>query len=162
MHHTPLCALVISAHEHACSVPSPPHQVLLSLLSSLSLYTPTSVHPAPKLVQIVRGTPLAGITAFRGARETSLWFLDGASAASGTAGILGDARPAEFWAAADLARGDAGGRVLSSTRRTCTVVLTRRPTTSIEGSEESGGKRDGVSDDRWEGEGDDRRLGAEA
>ena len=117
---------------------STPHQALLSLLSSLSLSSsaPTPVQPTPKLVQIERGAPLAGITAFRGARETSLWFLDGTS---GTPGILADTRPAEFWAVADLARGDAGVRVLSATGRTCTVVLTRRPTpcaTSTEGSEE--------------------------
>lgn len=104
--------------------PSTPHQALLSLLSSVS--TPTAA-TAPKLVQIERGAPLAGITAFRGARETSLWFFDGASAASGAAGILADARPAEFWALGDLARGDAGVCVRSATGRTCTVVLTRCP-----------------------------------
>ena len=119
------------------ATPSTPHQALLSLLSPLSTSTST-VHTAPKLVQIERGAPLAGVTAFRGARETSLWFLDG-SAASGTAGILADSRPAEFWALGDLARGDAGVRVLSATGRTCTVVLTRRPAprpTAAEGSEE--------------------------
>ncbi|KAF8262465.1 hypothetical protein EI94DRAFT_1743573 [Lactarius quietus] len=117
--------------------PSSPHQALLSLLSSLSS-TLTTALPVPKLVQIERGTPLAGITAFRGARETSLWFFD-ASAATGIAGILADARPAEFWALVDLAVGDAGVRVLSATGRTCTVILTRRPTpraTSTEGSED--------------------------
>ncbi|KAI9435497.1 hypothetical protein H4582DRAFT_1969913 [Lactarius indigo] len=85
---------------------------------------------ASKLVQIERGVRLAGITAFRGARETSLWFLDGA-------GILSDTRPAEFWALADLSQGDAGVRVLSATGRTCTVVLTRCPPAhTTEGSEE--------------------------
>ncbi|KAH9056840.1 hypothetical protein EDB87DRAFT_1566023 [Lactarius vividus] len=111
--------------------PSTPHQALLSLLSSLSPST-TGACPAPKLVQIERGTRLAGITAFRGARETSLWFLDGA-------GILSDTRPAEFWALADLARGDEGVRVLSATGRTCTVIIARYPppsTVPTEGSEE--------------------------
>jgi hypothetical protein len=129
LHSAPLSSLPTNTHT---PTPSTPHQALLSLLSSLTL-------SAPKLVQIERGTPLAGITAFRGARETSLWFLDGSSAASGTAGILSDTRPAEFWAVVDLARGDAGVRVLSATGRTCTVILTRRPTprvTSTEGSEE--------------------------
>ena len=114
---------------------STPHQALFSLLSSITTSTST-IHTTPKLVQIERGAPLAGIIAFRGARETSLWFLDGASTA---AGILADTRPAEFWALADLARGDAGVRVLSATGRTCTLILTRRPsprTTSTEGSEE--------------------------
>ncbi|KAH9003809.1 hypothetical protein EDB86DRAFT_3241102 [Lactarius hatsudake] len=92
--------------------------------------TGTGMYPALKLVQIERGARLAGITAFRGARETSLWFLDGA-------GILADTRPAEFWALADLARGDAGVRVLSATGRTCTVILTRcTPPHTTEGSEE--------------------------
>lgn len=124
-----------NTNMHA-SAPSTPHQALLSLLSSLST---TSLNTALKLVQIERGASLAGITAFRGARETSLWFVDGTPAARGTAGILADTRPAEFWALADLASGDAGVRVLSATGRTCTVVLTRRPapcTTSTEGSEE--------------------------
>jgi len=83
---------------------------------------------------------LAGITAFRGARETSLWFLDGAGKA---VGILADARPAEFWALADLAPGDDGVRVRSATGRTCTVVLTRCPdprTTPIEESDEDDGE----------------------
>ena len=50
-----------------------------------------------------------------------------------------DTRPAEFWAVADLVRGDAGVRMLSATGHTCTVILTQRPeprTTSTEDSEE--------------------------
>jgi hypothetical protein len=73
----------------------------------------------------------------------SLWFLDSASAAPGTAGILADACPAEFWALADLEQDYAGVRVLSATGRTCTLVLTRSSTpcaTSIEGSEEDKGE----------------------
>src|SRR6266702_4283476 len=121
--------------------PSTPHQALLSFPSFLSTSSPTAAtltgaYSAPKLVQIERGAPLAGITAFRGARETLLWFLDGV-------GILADARPAEFWALADLPRGDAGVSVRSATGRTCTVVLTRCPpprTTPTEGSEEDEGE----------------------
>ena len=60
-------------------------------------------------------------TVERGVRETSLWFFDGPGA-----GILADARPAEFWALADLMRGEAGVRVRTATGRTCSVVLTRR------------------------------------
>ncbi|KAH9177259.1 hypothetical protein EDB89DRAFT_1844864 [Lactarius sanguifluus] len=122
-----------SSSSSLLPTPSTPHQALLSLLSPLSTSTPTmgtGTYPAPKLVQIERGARLAGITAFRGARETSLWFLDGA-------GILADTRPAEFWALADLAQGDAGVRVLSATGRTCTVILTRCPPPhTTEGSEE--------------------------
>ena len=134
LHSAPSSSLSQNTHP---PTPSTPHQALLSLLSSLS--PSTSVHTAPKLIQIERGAPLAGITAFRGARETSLWFLVSASASGWAAGILADTRPAEFWAVADLAQGDAGVRVLSATGRTCTVILTRRPTplaTSTEGSEE--------------------------
>jgi len=80
------------------------------------------------LTTVERAGPVAGITAFRGVRETSLWFFDGAGA-----GILADARPAEFWALADLARGEAGVRVRTATGRTCSVVLTRR---SAHGSSE--------------------------
>ncbi|KAF8262468.1 hypothetical protein EI94DRAFT_1743586 [Lactarius quietus] len=85
--------------------PSSLYQALLSLLSSITPSTPSAVHTAPKLVQIEHGAPLAGVTAFHGAGETSLWFFDGTSAASKTAGILADAHPAEFWALADLAAG---------------------------------------------------------
>jgi Histone chaperone Rttp106-like len=87
-------------------------EAILTLLSSTISGTPVM------LTTVERGVPLAGITAFRGVRETSLWFFDGM-------GILADARPAEFWALADLARGEAGVRVRTATGRTCSVVLTR-------------------------------------
>ncbi|KAH9969354.1 hypothetical protein BJV74DRAFT_799359 [Russula compacta] len=92
---------------------------LLAFLSSILSGITTT--PTLTLTTVERGTPLAGITAFRGVRETSLWFFDGDGA-----GILADARPAEFWAVADLAPGDAGVRVRTATGRTCSVVLTRR------------------------------------
>ncbi|KAH9027519.1 hypothetical protein EDB83DRAFT_2230224 [Lactarius deliciosus] len=130
---TSVASTSASSSSSLLPTPSTPHQALLSLLSSVSTSTPTTgtgTCPALKLVQIERGARLAGITAFRGARETSLWFLDGA-------GILADTRPAEFWVLADLARGDAGVRVLSATGRTCTVILTRCPPPhTTEGSEE--------------------------
>src|SRR5258708_3061161 len=67
------------------SVPaSSSHNALLTLLSSTIADTPVT------LTTVERGTPLAGITAFRGVRETSLWFFnDGANA---RAGILADGR----------------------------------------------------------------------
>jgi hypothetical protein len=99
-------------------------EALLSLISSV--ISDTSV----ALTTIERAGPLTGITAFRGVRETSLWFFDGAGA-----GILADARPAEFWALADLARGETGVRVRTATGRTCSVVLTRR---GVHGGEKRG------------------------
>ena len=88
----------------------------------IALLSPTISETPINLTTVERGAPLAGITAFRGVRETSLWFFDdGASA-----GILADGRPAEFWAVADLAQGEAGVRVRTATGRTCSVVLMRR------------------------------------
>jgi hypothetical protein len=102
----------------------------------LALLTSTiSDIPVP-LTTVERAAQLAGITAFRGVRETSLWFFDGA-------GILADGRPAEFWAVADLARGEAGVRVRTATGRTCSVVLMRR-------SEHDG--EEGGEDEEEEGE----------
>ncbi|KAI9453594.1 hypothetical protein F5148DRAFT_459841 [Russula earlei] len=112
----------------ASALPSPPfssREALLALLSSTIADTPAT------LTTVERGTPLAGVTAFRGVRETSLWFLDGASP-----GVLADGRPAEFWAAADLARDDAGIRVRSATGRTCSVVLMRRGSAGGNGGED--------------------------
>ena len=97
----------------------------------LALLTSTiSDIPVP-LTTVERGAQLAGITAFRGVRETSLWFFDGA-------GILADGRPAEFWAVADLARGEAGVRVRTATGRTCSVVLMRRSEHDGEEGEDEG------------------------
>jgi len=97
------------------------------------------------LTTVERAGPVAGTTAFRGVRETSLWFFDGAGA-----GILTDARPAEFWALADLARGEVGVRVRTATGRTCSVVLTRRSAHTNEEGEETefqmidGKEREGI------------------
>ena len=92
------------------------------------------------LTTVERAGSLTGITAFRGVRETSLWFFDGAGA-----GILADARPAEFWALGDLARGEAGVRVRTATGRTCSVVLTRR---GVHGGEKRG--EEAMSEDEEE------------
>jgi len=112
-------------------------EALLTLLSSI--ISGTSV----TLTTVERAGPVAGITAFRGVRETSLWFFDGAGA-----GILTDARPAEFWALADLARGEAGVRVRTATGRTCSVVLTRRSAHS----NEKRGEEAEVEEEEEEGE----------
>ena len=93
-------------------------EAVFTLLSSTIAGTPVA------LTTVERGAPLAGITAFRGVRECSLWFF-GEDANAG-AGILADGRPAEFWALEDLAQGEAGVRVRTATGRTCSVVLMRR------------------------------------
>jgi hypothetical protein len=113
---------VHGAPSSASAHPSPPtttsaREALHALLSSTLAGTPVP------LTTVERGAPLAGITAFRGVRETSLWFFDGDRTG---AGVLASGRPAEFWALADLAAGDAGVRVRSATGRTCSVVLMRR------------------------------------
>ncbi|KAF8487253.1 hypothetical protein DFH94DRAFT_621320 [Russula ochroleuca] len=88
----------------------------------LAILSPTISDTSITLTTVERGAPLAGITAFRGVRETLLWFLDD----SAGAGILADGRPAEFWGVADLAQGEAGVRVRTATGRTCSMVLMRR------------------------------------
>ncbi|KAI0298450.1 hypothetical protein B0F90DRAFT_702923 [Multifurca ochricompacta] len=147
-------------------------QALLSLLSAVitntATTTTTTMTPTRlALTTIERGSPLSGITAYRGARETTLWFFDNdaddgkrSSNGGGGGGILADGRPAEFWALADLAKGEAGVRVRSVTGRTCSVVLMRRhgnaSTRNAKGEEEEGrGRRKRkkvkkqISDDRW-------------
>ena len=105
-----------SASAASSTSASSTREAILALLSSTISETPIA------LATVERGAPLAGITAFRGVRETSLWFFDDGAGA----GILADGRPAEFWAVADLAPGEAGVRVRTATGRTCSVVLTRR------------------------------------
>ncbi|KAH9958769.1 hypothetical protein BC827DRAFT_1269364 [Russula dissimulans] len=125
VHPPPTSTSVTSAFE-APSLPiDSSREVLLAFLSSSIRGTPVT------LTTVERGTSLAGITAFRGVKETSLWFFDGAGA-----GVLADARPAEFWALADLARGEAGVRVRTATGRTCSVVLMRRRSADAGGNDE--------------------------
>jgi hypothetical protein len=138
------------------SAPTPTSQVtsareaVFALLSSTISGTSTPV----ALTTVERGKPLAGITAFRGVRETSLWFFDDDGANPNPnvagAGILADARPAEFWALKDLARGEAGVRVRTATGRTCSVVFMRRGS----GDEDDGGTggQDGEEEEEEEGE----------
>jgi hypothetical protein len=78
---------VHEAPSSASAHPSPPptttsaREALHALLSSTLAGTPVS------LTTVERGAPLAGITAFRGVRETSLWFFDGDRTGTG-AGVL--------------------------------------------------------------------------
>ncbi|KAI9447271.1 hypothetical protein BJY52DRAFT_1420422 [Lactarius psammicola] len=82
-----------SRFGRACSVPeagmfslslySTPGTPLPPLFShAVSMPTTTTALTAPKLIQVERGAWLAGITAFRGAGETSLCFFHAASAIS--------------------------------------------------------------------------------
>jgi hypothetical protein len=105
-------------------------EALLTFLSGTVAGTQTT------LTDVERGAPVAGITAFLGVRETTLWFFD--------EGILANARPAEFWALADLAPGEAGVRVRTATGRTCSVVLMRRGGGT--------GEHDGEEEEEEEGE----------
>jgi hypothetical protein len=107
-------------------------EALLALLSPTISGTPIA------LTTVERGAPLAGITAFLSVRETALWFLD--------EGILANGRPAEYWALADLAPGEAGVRVRTATGRTCSVALMRR------GGGGGTGERDGEEEEEEEGE----------
>lgn len=72
------------------------------------------------------GAGVAGVEAYRGAKEGTLWFLD--------AGVLWDGKPCEFFALEHLApasKGQGGDQVvegvrtLTATGRTCSVILRR-------------------------------------
>lgn len=74
------------------------------------------------------GGAVAGVQAYRSAKEGTLWFLPG--------GILWDGKPCEYWSTKDLvpgtnAAGEAGTgsdgvRLVSATGRTCSVFIRRR------------------------------------
>ncbi|KAI0711966.1 hypothetical protein C8T65DRAFT_647190 [Cerioporus squamosus] len=69
------------------------------------------------------GEGVAGVEAYRGAKEGTLWFLDG--------GVLWDGKPCEFFAVEHLAPASKdnppidGLRTLSATGRTCSVIMRR-------------------------------------
>ena len=119
----------MTVHSHPSSS-APPPQSISAREALLTLLTSIISGISVTLTTVERAAPLTGITAFRGVRETSLWFFDRADA-----GILADARPAELWALADLAPGAEGIRVCTATGRTCSVVLTRH---NAHGSEKRG------------------------
>jgi hypothetical protein len=125
--------MTVHASTSAASQVTSTRDALLALLSS------TISDVLVPLTTVERGAQLAGITAFRGVRETLLWFFD-------RAGILADGRPAEFWSVADLARGEAGVRVRTATGRTCSVVLMRR------GEHDGGGDGGGDEEEEEDGE----------
>ncbi|CCM00983.1 uncharacterized protein FIBRA_03031 [Fibroporia radiculosa] len=76
----------------------------------------------------------AGIEAYRGAKQGTLWFF--------ASGVLWDGRPAEFFAVEDLARTEEGEvravRTISATGRTCSAIL-RRVEPGGEREEQKGG-----------------------
>ncbi|TFK93953.1 hypothetical protein K466DRAFT_580416 [Polyporus arcularius HHB13444] len=69
------------------------------------------------------GEGVAGVEAYRGAKEGTLWFLEG--------GVLWDGKPCEFFALEHLAPASKdsppidGLRTLSATGRTCSVIMRR-------------------------------------
>ncbi|KAI0632656.1 hypothetical protein C8Q77DRAFT_1118840 [Trametes polyzona] len=75
---------------------------------------------------------VAGVEAYRGAKQGALWFL--------REGVFWDGKPCEFFALEHLARASKGGgeqaaaydgvRTLSATGRTCSVILRRRRRTA--------------------------------
>jgi len=92
---------------------------------------------------------VAGVEAYRGAKQGTLWFLD--------EGVLWDGKPAEFFALKDLAKNGKEGevegiRIISATGRTCSVILRR-----VEAGEGKGKrtKEDEKSDDGDEEEDED-------
>ena len=137
----------ITVHARASTSSSTPTPTTTSAREAVfTLLSSTISGSTVALTTVERGAPLAGITAFRGVRETSLWFFD--DVANAGAGILADGRPAEHWALADLARGEAGVRVRTATGRTCSVVFMRRRSCD-DGTGERG---DGEEEEEEEGE----------
>ncbi|KAF8496149.1 hypothetical protein F5888DRAFT_1705870 [Russula emetica] len=125
------------------STPTSPQQVTSAREAVFKLLSSTISGSPVALTTVERGTLLAGITAFRGVRETLLWFFDDGANANEGAGILTDGRPAEFWALEDLARGEAGVRVRTATGRTCSVVLMRRRSGDDDGEEQEQEQEEG-------------------
>ncbi|KAI0749463.1 hypothetical protein C8Q80DRAFT_1269341 [Daedaleopsis nitida] len=107
---------------HAKGQPSLP--ALRAFLSHLPIST---IEPSTRVFKSAAGSQdgdgVAGVEAYRGAKEGTLWFLDG--------GVLWDGKPCEFFALEHLApaaKGDQpvdGVRTLTATGRTCSVILRR-------------------------------------
>ncbi|RPD61190.1 hypothetical protein L226DRAFT_534837 [Lentinus tigrinus ALCF2SS1-7] len=86
-----------------------------------------ALEPSTRVFKSVAGSQegdgVAGVEAYRGAKEGTLWFLDG--------GVLWDGKPCEFFALEHLAPASKdnppidGLRTLSATGRTCSVIMRR-------------------------------------
>ncbi|KAI0669059.1 hypothetical protein C8Q78DRAFT_993158 [Trametes maxima] len=98
------------------------------------------------------GDGVAGVEAYRGAKQGTLWFLD--------EGVLWDGKPCEFFALEHLAptgkseQSFEGVRTLSATGRTCSVILRR-----IAARPANGKRFDGEESDDEEDEGEDTDFG---
>ncbi|KAI1797269.1 hypothetical protein LXA43DRAFT_404996 [Ganoderma leucocontextum] len=111
------------------------------------------------------GSGVAGVEAYRGAKEGTLWFLDD--------GVLWDGKPCEFFALQHLApasKGQGGDQVfdgvrtLTATGRTCSVILRRigsggspanGQATAVDGKAK-GKKADAMDEDADEVSGDEK------
>ncbi|KAI0640937.1 hypothetical protein C8Q79DRAFT_993580 [Trametes meyenii] len=93
------------------------------------------------------GDGVAGVEAYRGAKQGTLWFLD--------EGVLWDGKPCEFFALEHLAptgkseQSYEGVRTLSATGRTCSVILRRVAPRPANGK---GNDEERSDDDEDEGE----------
>lgn len=112
-----------SAQSYAKGQPSlPALRAFLSHLPILALEPSTRVFKSAAGSQ--EGDGVAGVEAYRGAKEGTLWFLD--------EGVLWDGKPCEFFALENLApaaKADQqpvdGVRTLTATGRTCSIILRR-------------------------------------
>ncbi|KAI0351199.1 hypothetical protein OH77DRAFT_957732 [Trametes cingulata] len=103
------------------------------------------------------GDGVAGVEAYRGAKQGTLWFLH--------EGVLWDGKPCEFFALEHLASAGKseqayeGVRTLSATGRTCSVILrrrTRRLANGKDGADGAGENGDGAEEEE---EGEDIDFG---
>ena len=105
----------------------PKGQSSLPLLRALLSHLPVpTLEPSTAVFCSAAGSQdaggVAGVEAYRGAKEGTLWFLDG--------GVLWDGKPCEFFALEHLApvakdQAVEGVRTLTATGRTCSVILRR-------------------------------------
>lgn len=101
---------------------------LRAFLSHLPIPTIEPDTTAFRSIFAANGEAIAGVQAYRSAKEGTLWFLP--------SGVLWDGKPCEYWPCKDLvstvnAAGEAGTgsdgvRLVSATGRTCSVFLRRR------------------------------------
>ncbi|OJT05754.1 hypothetical protein TRAPUB_3392 [Trametes pubescens] len=101
------------------------------------------------------GDGVAGVEAYRGAKQGTLWFLD--------EGVLWDGKPCEFFALEHLASAGKnehayeGVRTLSATGRTCSVILRRRA--GLASKRKAAAGADASDDEEADHEGEDIDFG---
>ena len=136
-----------SSETHAKGQPSLP--ALRAFLAKLPI---PAVEPSTALFKSAAsaGEAVAGVGAYRGAKEGTLWFFDG--------GVLWDGKPCEFFALEHLApaaKGEQfveGVRTLSATGRTCSVILRRIGGGAETGAKKGKGKLNGSAKDGGDAE----------